>query len=72
MVFFQSQYRLLMPPYGALLSTSIWSASGAAAFLLLAVVFNAAISQAVPWPLLDATIPLTQEPITPIPPGAGG
>jgi hypothetical protein len=32
------------------------------------VAFNAAISRAVPWPLLDATILLTQEPITPIPP----
>jgi cytochrome c peroxidase len=29
---------------------------------------SAAISRAVPWPLLDITILLTQEPITPIPP----
>ncbi len=68
MAFFQSQLRLLMLRRGALLSPWAWSTSGAAACLFLAVALNAAISRAVPWPLLDATILLTQEPITPIPP----
>ena len=53
---------------GALLSPWAWSTSGAAACVFLAVALNAAISRAVPWPLLDTTILLTQEPITPIPP----
>jgi cytochrome c peroxidase len=67
MAFFQSQYRLLMLRRGAVPSPWAWSTSGAAACLFLAIAFNAAISRAVPWPLLDATILLTQEPITPIP-----
>ena len=68
MAFFQSQHRLLMLRRGALLSPWAWSTSGAAACLFLAVALNAGISRAVPWPLLDTTILLTQEPITPIPP----
>jgi cytochrome c peroxidase len=68
MTFFQSQHRSLMLGHGVLPSPWVWSTSGAAAFLFLAVALNAAISRAVPWPLLDATIMLTQEPITPIPP----
>jgi cytochrome c peroxidase len=68
MAFFQSLHRLLMLRRGALLSPWAWSTSGAAACVFLAVALNAAISRAVPWPLLDTTILLTQEPITPIPP----
>jgi cytochrome c peroxidase len=68
MTFFQSLHRLLMLRRGALLSPWAWSTSGAAACVFLAVALNAAISRAVPWPLLDTTILLTQEPITPIPP----
>jgi cytochrome c peroxidase len=68
MAFFQPQRRLLTLRRGALPSTGAWITSGAAACLFLAVALNAAISRAVPWPLLDATILLTREPITPIPP----
>ena len=68
MAFFHSQHRLLMLRHGASPSPWVWSTSVAAAFLFLAVAFNAAISPAVPWPLLDSTVLLTQEPITPIPP----
>ena len=68
MAFFQSQHRLLMLRRGTLLSPWAWSTSGAAACLFLAVALNAGISRAVPWPLLETTILLTQEPITPIPP----
>jgi cytochrome c peroxidase len=67
MAFFQLQYRSLMLRRGAVPAPWAWSTSGAAACLFLAIAFNAAISRAVPWPLLDATILLTQEPITPIP-----
>ena len=68
MAFFQPQRRLLTLRRGALPSPWAWITSGAAACLFLAVALNAAISRAVPWPLLDATILLTREPITPIPP----
>ena len=68
MTFFQSQRRLLMLRYRALPSPRVWGAGGAAVFLFLAVAFNGAVSRAVPWPQRDATILLTQEPITPIPP----
>jgi cytochrome c peroxidase len=68
MAFFQPQRRLLTLRRGALPSPWAWITSGAAACLFLAVALNAAILRAVPWPLLDATILLTREPITPIPP----
>src|SRR5215471_19463009 len=68
MTFFQSQRRLLMLRYRALPSPRVWGAGGAAVFLFLAVAFNGTVSRAVPWPQRDATILLTQEPITPIPP----
>src|SRR6185437_12383600 len=40
----------------------------AAMCLFFAIALNAAISRAVPYALQDATIVLTQEPITPVPP----
>jgi cytochrome c peroxidase len=42
-------------------------ASGAVATLLMAVALSAAVSRGIPSPLQNATIALTQEPITPIP-----
>jgi cytochrome c peroxidase len=67
MVLLQSQRRVPILHRRSFGSPWAWSATGAAVCLFLSIALNAVMSRAVTSALPDATIVLTQEPISPIP-----